>query len=200
MVVGGLTLAPKIYKSSFENESAELSEMWGPSNFADHFFELGEGMGSAILPFTASVLILTLDRSSTKTSNLKSFGSDLFRAHIFNGLITLGSKGFVNRTRPNGGPYSYPSGHTSTAFTSAGVIYNHFGPKFGIPAYIGAAYVGFSRLQENMHYISDVVAGAALGTYIAYKITHRKDNKGKFNIAPGIVKNSPGINISFQLM
>jgi membrane-associated phospholipid phosphatase len=198
LFVGGMTLTPIIFKSSFDHEPPEINEAWGPSRGADNFFELGETMGSAFIPVTASVLIMTLGSGHTGNGNLKSFGSDLLRAQFFNGLVTLGSKALVNRTRPSGGPYSYPSGHTSTAFTTAGVIYNHFGPKLGIPAYIGATYVGLSRLQENMHYLSDIVAGAALGTYIAYKITHRKEDSGRFNISPGIVRNSPGVSLSFK--
>lgn len=50
----------------------------------------------------------------------------------------------VNRPRPSGGPYSFPSGHTTSAFITAGVVQKHFGPYAGYPAFALAGYVGLS--------------------------------------------------------
>jgi hypothetical protein len=52
----------------------------------------------------------------------------------------------------------------------------HFGPKIGIPAYLAAGFIGASRLQSNKHYLSDVVAGAALG-YIVGKTVVRENGE-----------------------
>jgi hypothetical protein len=43
------------------------------------------------------------------------------------------------------------------------VIQRRFGWKAGAPLYALGGYVAVSRLQENQHYLSDVVFGAALG-------------------------------------
>jgi membrane-associated phospholipid phosphatase len=84
-------------------------------------------------------------------------------AQIVNGVLTQGIKLAVNRTRPSGGSYSFPSGHTSATFATAGVLQREFGWKVGIPAYVGGFYVAASRLAERQHYLSDVVFGAAIG-------------------------------------
>ncbi len=62
--------------------------------------------------------------------------------------------------------YSFPSGHTMSSFTAATVIlyYNRFA---GIPAFILAGLIGFSRLYLFCHYPSDVLAGAVLGLLTA---------------------------------
>lgn len=63
---------------------------------------------------------------------------------------------------PPPGGYSFPSGHTLTAFASAPVIYAMH-KKSGIAAYIVAFLIGFSRMYLYVHYPTDVLAGILLG-------------------------------------
>ncbi len=75
------------------------------------------------------------------------------------------------RQRPDGGRYSFPSGHASATFVAADVVMQEFGWKAGVPAYAGAAYVAVSRLTERQHFLSDVVFGAAAGIASARTLT-----------------------------
>ena len=84
----------------------------------------------------------------------------------------------VNRTRPNGSDYSFPSGHTSCAFSSAGYIHQRYGYEKGRIAYLAASFVGWSRIQANKHYTTDVLAGAALGSLVSYTFTNNRDTVG----------------------
>ncbi len=61
--------------------------------------------------------------------------------------------------------YSFPSGHTMHSFIVAMVLL-HYDKKLGIPALIMAVLVGLSRLYLYVHFPTDVMAGAALGTTI----------------------------------
>lgn len=70
---------------------------------------------------------------------------------------------------------SFPSGHTSTAFQGASFIHLRYGFLKGLPAYGVATFVGYSRVHADKHYVSDVVAGAALGTLSTYLFTGRFD-------------------------
>jgi membrane-associated phospholipid phosphatase len=65
---------------------------------------------------------------------------------------------------------SFPSGHTTAAFAVATVFAETYKNKPWIPvfAFTAASLVGVSRLTENKHWLTDVVAGAALG-YITGK-------------------------------
>ena len=92
--------------------------------------------------------------------------SDAFSAAIMTGTVN-GIKYSVKRLRPDGSRYnSFPSGHTATAFLTASLLHKEYGwrsPWFSIGGYTAAAVTGVSRICNNRHWMSDVVAGAAVG-------------------------------------
>jgi undecaprenyl-diphosphatase len=59
--------------------------------------------------------------------------------------------------------FSFPSGHTMTAFSIALVV-SYFYPTLQWPLYFLAASIALSRIVLGMHFLSDVLAGALLGT------------------------------------
>ncbi len=98
--------------------------------------------------------------------------------------VTVGTtfliKKLVNRPRPyltypdlknlsTEGSASFPSGHTSTAFSIATSLSMNYRKWYVIaPAYIWAGATGYSRMYQNVHYPTDVLAGAALGSLSAW--------------------------------
>lgn len=78
--------------------------------------------------------------------------------------VTYGLKYSVNKQRPDmSNDNSFPSGHTSTVFHSAGYIHRRYGFKYSIPAYVFAGFTAASRIDSKKHDILDVLAGAAIG-------------------------------------
>jgi undecaprenyl-diphosphatase len=63
--------------------------------------------------------------------------------------------------------FSFPSGHTITAFAVAMAL-SHFYPGLTTGLCFCAASVAVSRVLLGMHFISDVLAGAALGSALAF--------------------------------
>ncbi|MBZ5576912.1 MAG: phosphatase PAP2 family protein [Acidobacteriia bacterium] len=67
--------------------------------------------------------------------------------------------------------FSFPSGHTITAFTVA-VCLSQFYPTLAIGLLFCAVSVAASRILLGMHFLSDVLAGAAIGTALAFGSTY----------------------------
>lgn len=62
--------------------------------------------------------------------------------------------------------YSFPSGHTASAFAAAvAVLLNN--RKTGIPVIIFAFIMGFSRIYVQVHYSTDVIGGIIIGAICA---------------------------------
>jgi hypothetical protein len=154
-------------------------------------FEAGEPAGSGWVQ-AGGALGTFLIGKATGSRRAQVLGADLVRAQMINSVITQGVKLAVGRSRPNGGRYSFPSGHASATFASATVLYRHFGWKVGVPAYGLAAYVGASRLQENRHYASDVIFGAALGIVAGRTVTVGRGSS-RFVVAPIAVPGGAGV-------
>jgi len=68
---------------------------------------------------------------------------------------------------PFSGNASFPSGHTTEAFAVASVVASHYPTAWvRVAAYGIAGLVGYSRVNDNDHFASDVVAGAIIGTVV----------------------------------
>jgi membrane-associated phospholipid phosphatase len=107
---------------------------------------------------------------------------------LMNSAITLALKYSVNRERPfirypditkksAAGSPSFPSGHTSSSFALATSLSLNY-PEWYIivPAYTWAGTVAYSRMDLGVHYPSDVLVGAVIGSGCAW-LTHAVNKK-----------------------
>jgi membrane-associated phospholipid phosphatase len=60
-----------------------------------------------------------------------------------------------------------------------------------------AGYVGLSRLQENMHYMSDIVAGGVLGTYVSLKLSGRATDGRSLRLSPLVMGGGTGVAFTY---
>ncbi len=145
------------------------------------------------------------------------------QALYYNTVVTHLAKRNFNRYRPDrSDTQSFFSGHTSTAFATSTFLYleardfingqarlhNQQLPLFSPTAwkvvsfsalYGWAAYVGYSRIHDGKHYLSDVIVGAASGTLISYLLypheqRPRKATRIKLGIVP--IRETSGLALS----
>lgn len=123
-----------------------------------------------------------------KNQNDKSRGIYLAESFAANVAFTYLLKKTINRKRPGetdptfsvlttASSRSFPSGHTSEAFSLATSLTIAL-PKWYViaPAYTFAGLVGYSRMYLGAHYPSDVIAGALVGSgtaWLSYQINKK---------------------------
>jgi membrane-associated phospholipid phosphatase len=143
--------------------------------FASHpmngFGSAGSVSGGAAVTAGASLALLGLSQSSVGGSRFRAAAYDTSQAVLVNSIYTFALKSTAHRMRPDGSDnMSFPSGHTSNAFAIATVWSKHYGPRAAVPGYLLAGLVGVSRMAIQRHHLSDVVAGAALGTLVGSSV------------------------------
>ena len=69
---------------------------------------------------------------------------------------------------PKPDDFSFPSGHTAAAFTTAAALYFTREKNLWKPALVLAVLIAFSRLYLYVHYPTDVLGGIAVGVLAGY--------------------------------
>lgn len=159
------------------------------------FGDLYGGIWSAwLLPVLIIITSKAIDESNREMLEKLEFAAS---ALVANGVTTIILKELIGRERPNSSSNrSMPSGHTSHSFAVAAVANELYGHKVGTAAYLIAGLVAISRINDNKHYLSDVIVGAGLGTIIGRGFAKTYQEK---KYIPNMTINSKGFNITFNL-
>lgn len=147
-----------------------------------------------------------LDNNKAKAVAMDAFAASLVSA----GIITTSLKVIIGRSRPGddegtyrfqpfGGHHSFPSGHTTQAFSLASAVAEHY-EEWWIDtiAYGIAGGVGLARVEQEAHFPSDVVAGALIGTIVGKAIV-RYNKKFHNNVIIGPSTDIDGAGLSLKV-
>jgi membrane-associated phospholipid phosphatase len=148
----------------------------------DGLFDFGNVYGGSAVLATAAAGTFGVGRFAHDPRVTRA-GSEMIRSLVYTGVAVTTLKVAVHRTRPNGGPYSFPSGHTAAAFAVAPVLAHRFGWAAAIPAYALAASTAMGRMEDRKHYLSDVVFGAAIGTSIGLAVSSDHPSTASWQLA-----------------
>ncbi len=145
----------------------------------------------------------------TGDAGITRSGERITAGLLLAGVTSSALKLATGRRRPGGGtgPYEFhpfsgndawPSGHTTMAFAlAAGVSDELHSTPAAIVLYGAAALTGWSRLNDDRHWLSDVLAGAAVGVTSAKLMNGHWRVFGitgpRFLLSPGTV----GANLRF---
>lgn len=148
----------------------EVSKNWLSDAFAAHITELGNG---SIVGILALFLVI----------KYPDIAKRFLIITLLTGILIAGFKQLFSDPRPAAvlaqadfhiigdvlKRYSFPSGHTTTAFAMAGFIMLTFASlPLRIFVLLLAVMAGISRISVGAHWPEDILAGAPLGLLIAY--------------------------------
>jgi membrane-associated phospholipid phosphatase len=148
---------------------------------------------------TAPVLMYSIGLIK-KDSTLKHKAIFIGETFLVNAFITKALKVAANRARPfdtysdidpvvSSTGKSFPSGHTSIAFSTATSLSMAYPEWYVIvPSFLWASSVGYSRMHLGVHYPSDVAVGALIGAgsaFATFKI-NKWLNKKKYKKIEGV--------------
>ncbi|MDH3252495.1 MAG: phosphatase PAP2 family protein [Ignavibacteria bacterium] len=146
-----------------------------------------------------------------------------YKAVLYTHTLTDFVKNVTARERPdNEDDRSFFSGHTSVTFVTSAFLFREIDDyldseswaqrspalKMGLKMtaaallYGWAAYVGYSRIYDNKHFLSDVLIGAAVGTLmgnIVYNSYFSEESSIPAHISLGYIQSSPALSIIVPL-
>ena len=204
VVLGGLIAA---------DESIDHAAQRNRSDFTNHVadattsFGGGNGTEAAVVAIGVGLAFHSPD--------LRDTGREALEASILTALVeNLVIKPLFGRERPNHSNgnidfdfgtsnSSFPSGHTTQAFAIASVVAAR-SKGWVVPtvAYTLASIVAFDRVNDHVHFASDVFAGAALGTVTGKFLVHKHEReavgapeKTSFDVVP--IGNGLAVRVAF---
>ena len=172
------------------------------------------GDGKYTMPALATLYAYGHFADNTKARRTALLGVESF---IINGVLTGIIKHVTHKHRPAPGNLddvrwdgpdagvanrAFPSGHTSSAFAVATVVASEYEDTglVGPLAYGAATLCGLSRMNDNAHWLSDVIIGAALGHFTARAVMgmHGRPERRCFEIQPALTETRAGLSLAYR--
>ncbi len=187
--------------SFFWDSAAVVTVQQWRSPEVDAVMTVAKGFGEGGYWALGSLLLYGIG-GMVENASLREIGRDLFVTLVLTGGVTVLGKMVFGRARPftHEGPRAFhwfqikepylslPSGHTATAFALAAYAARKIDQWWSYTLFLPiAALTGISRMYHNKHWLSDVLGGAAVGTWIGFAIgreSRESHAKSKLTVTP----------------
>ena len=165
------------------------------NKFGDMVGDIGGNPGLHFA-LAGTAMLYAMDTGDNKTfENAKT----MINALAVTGMTTVALKLIVDTRVPNGNRFGWPSGHTSSSVCFATVIYDQYGPMYGIPLMAFAAFVAYERVDARNHDFSDVISGAMLGWIIGRTVVQNHNIKvAGMDLMPYIDPRTGGMGLALS--
>jgi len=181
-------------------------------------YEIGEHQPDKIkldnyTQYVPAILVYGLNAIGLKGKhNLKDRSIILGTSLLISSAVVLPTKHLVREERPDGSNnLSFPSGHTTTAFTTAHFMFREYQDEniwLSLSGYPIAVFTGVYRILNDKHWVGDVVAGAGIGilsTEVAYwlfpkvsKLFSKDHSKNSALVYPFYQNKTMGLGLSLN--
>lgn len=190
-VVGGLVLTREITVDPLQEETSRKKPMGGYSEYGN--------ISGQTVPNLIYFVGMEAYAFFGDNPEAHEFAKIMLKSTLYSSLVTGALKETVKESRPNdkNDKSSFPSAHSTRAFAFASTVNELHGSSWGIPAYVLATAVAYSRINDNRHYVHDVLAGAAIGASYGISIAQRYRNKNS-NTEFTALPTGDGLALSFR--
>lgn len=195
--LGGSLIIREELDDDVRRDTAKHPQRWGDtSEFLGYL-----GNAEAQVPVLLAIHTASL---MSEDEPLHDLTTTMMSAYAINGLSTLAIKGIANTERPsdtwNNGDYGFPSFHMSSSMTMATVLDEYYGPSVSVPAYALAGLIGWSRIDQRDHDLSDVVFGAAMGYVIGKTVArHHLEDGSQISVMPSVDPTSGSVELLVEV-
>lgn len=145
-------------------------------------------LGQFIVPVAAAIITFAHRDFDGVKAYAGSFSTTMATAYVL--------KPLVNAKRPVKGSMSFPSGHTASAVGGAAYVQMRYGILYGLPCYLYASYVGFSRIYAQKHWFRDVLGATTIA--VAANAFFTKPLMNKYHFIPILERDRAGICVRWE--
>lgn len=209
-IVAGLTGALIIADEALFDFWQEDVRSGFTNDVAEGITELGESKNIVIGALGAYALSEALGLEREKAASLLTLESFVLTALMIEGIKYITGRERPNDTDdkydfngPSGSNTSFPSGHSGHTFavaTTIAEIYGEDNPWVPWVAYPAATLTALARVNDEKHWVSDVVAGAAVGYFISKMVTTYNPFlvEHGFALQPFVQEATPGVALTYH--
>jgi len=196
VAAGGAVAVRDNLDQRVRQETAEHPLRWGEGSVVLRQF----GEYTVQVPALAGVYAVSV---WTDNDKLHEFSKAVISAYSLSAMYTVAIKGITNTSRPTtqfeNGHYGFPSYHASSTFSIAAVIDEYYGWEVALPAYVLGGLVGWSRIDQREHDLSDVLFGSVLGFVVGKTVAAAHlEQKSNFRITPYYDPSNRGSGVTVE--
>lgn len=194
LVAAGMVYMNKGRRAYDKQESFKDARPFGKYGF------IGETIGWGYLNAFYFIGHMSYGIYSANSKSIEA-SEHMFKASLYTLMATGALKTFIKEKRP-GYPEdraSFPSGHSSMSFAFASVVASRNGWAYGSMAYGVATYISISRINDDWHYLHDVLVGMGIGASYGWGLHYafKKQLPYQFTLVP-LPKRGIGAMISYD--